>query len=261
MKARSTLFTIFGEFVHPRGDVVWVGTIIVWMNALGFSADAVRAAVSRSRRTGWLEVQKRGRQSYYALTPEVRWRVHQAVGRLYKPLERTWDGQWRVLTYSIPEQAREARDSLRKELLILGFGALQPGVWISPNNLCQEALELAKVHRLEQHVDAFEAKRFGVRTNLELVQSTWDVNALNSRFDGFLEQFKTLPKLSTPETAFRDYVQMLHEYRKFLFIDPDLPLELQPDLWRSREAALLFRHHRALLEPMVSAFVASTFED
>jgi phenylacetic acid degradation operon negative regulatory protein len=259
VKARSSLFTIFGEFVHPRGDIVWVGTIITWMQALGFSEAATRAAVSRSSRTGWLEVQKRGRKSYFALTPEVRWRVHRAVGRLYQPLDQIWDGQWRVLTYSIPESAKESRDNLRKELLILGFGALQPGVWISPNPLIQEALALAKAYNLEQYVDVFEGQRFG-RSNQELVQATWDVPSLNQRFEGFLEQHKAQATPKTPEEAFQSYVQMLHEYRKFLFSDPDLPLELQPSLWRSRDAAVFFRQQRAFLEPMVNEFISLTFE-
>ncbi len=258
MKARSSLFTIFGEFVHPRGDLVWVGTIITWMEALGFSEGAVRAAVSRSCRTGWLEVQKRGRKSYFALTPEVRWRVHRAVGRLYQPLDRIWDGQWRVLTYSIPETAKEARDNLRKELLILGFGALQPGVWISPNPLVQEALALAKAYHLEQYVDVFEAAHFG-RSNPELVKATWDVPSLNQQFEGFLEQFKSKAAPENPRAAFGMYVTMLHAYRKFLFSDPDLPLELQPHVWRSREAALLFREQRTAFEPMVTEFVHETF--
>jgi phenylacetic acid degradation operon negative regulatory protein len=259
MKARSSLFTLFGEFVHPRGDVVWVGTMIAWMEALGFSEPAVRAAVSRAQRTGWLSVQKIGRKSYYALTPEVRWRVHGAVGRLYQPLEQHWDERWRLLTYSIPETHKEARDLFRKELLILGFGAWQNGVWLSPNDLTERALALASAHQLEPFVDVFVAERFGQHSNLEVVQQVWDVQALNARFEVFLQAFSSLAKPETPQAAFCAYVQMLHEYRKFLFLAPDLPLELQPEVWRSKEAATLFRTHKKSLEPLVNAFVENTF--
>ncbi len=259
MKARSSLFTLFGEFVHPRGDVVWTGTIIAWMKLLGFSEAAVRAAISRSQRTGWVAVQRQGRKSFYALTPEVRWRVHRAVGRLYQTLDRTWDGTWRILGYSIPETHREARDGLRKELLILGFGALQHGVWISPNDLGEEALQLVKAHGLESFVDVFEAKHLGSREPLEIVQSTWDVSALNQTYLAFIEKFSSLELVETPEKAFGFYVHLLHEYRKFLFSDPDLPLELQPSQWRSRDAALLFRKQRAMLQPLVTEYVEQTF--
>jgi phenylacetic acid degradation operon negative regulatory protein len=260
MKARSSLFTLFGEFVHPRGDVVWVGTMIAWMEVLGFSEPAVRAAVSRSQRTGWLSVQKIGRKSYYALTPEVRWRVHNAVGRLYQPLEAHWDGRWRLLTYSIPESHKEARDQFRKELLILGFGAWQNGVWLSPNDLTEQALALAAAHHLEPFVDVFVAERFGQHSSLEVVQQVWDVQALNARFEVFLQAFSSLTVPETPQAAFCAYTQMLHEYRKFLFLAPDLPLELQPEVWRSREAALLFRTHKSRLELKVNQFVDETFE-
>jgi phenylacetic acid degradation operon negative regulatory protein len=260
MKARSSLFTLFGEFVHPRGDVVWVGTMIAWMQALGFSEPAVRAAVSRAQRTGWLSVQKIGRKSYYALTPEVRWRVHNAVGRLYQPLEPDWDGRWRLLTYSIPESRKEARDQFRKELLILGFGAWQNGVWLSPNDLTEGALTLARAHDLEPFVSVFVAERFGQHSNLEVVQQVWDVSVLNVRFEGFLQAFSSLPLPDLPQAAFCVYAQMLHEYRKFLFLAPDLPLELQPEVWRCKEAALLFRAHKARFEPLVNQFVAETFE-
>jgi phenylacetic acid degradation operon negative regulatory protein len=260
MKARSSLFTLFGEFVHPRGDVVWVGTMIAWMQALGFSEPAVRAAVSRAQRTGWLSVQKIGRKSYYALTPEVRWRVHNAVGRLYQPLEPDWDGRWRLLTYSIPESRKEARDQFRKELLILGFGAWQNGVWLSPNDTTEAALTLARAHQLEPYVDVFVAERFGQHSNLEVVQQVWDVSALNGRFEVFLQAFSSLPLPDSPQAAFCVYAQMLHEYRKFLFLAPDLPSALQPELWRSREAALLFRAHKTRFAPLVDEFVAETFE-
>jgi phenylacetic acid degradation operon negative regulatory protein len=260
MQARSSLFTMFGEFVHPRGDVAWVGTIIAWMAELGFSEAAVRAAVSRSTRTGWLEVERFGRKSYYALTPEVRWRVHRAVGRLYRPLDAPWDGLWRVLVYNIPESLRAERDRFRKELSVLGFGAYQNGVWISPNDLAAESLELARVHGLQSHVDVFEARRLGGRSHLELITATWDVAALNARYDAFLADFAVEPQVTHDNEAFSVYVRFLHEYRKFLFVDPDLPLELQPTSWRSLEAARLFRSRRTQLEPLFSSFVERTFE-
>jgi phenylacetic acid degradation operon negative regulatory protein len=74
-----------------------------------------------------------------------------------------------------------------------------------------------------------------------------------------LRAFSDLTVPQTPEAAFCTYVQLLHEYRKFLFLAPDLPLELQPPVWRSKEAAVLFRAHKENLKPLVNAFVAKTF--
>ena len=260
MHARSSLFTIFGEFVHPRGDVAWVGTIISWMQELGFSEPAVRAAVSRSMRTGWLEAVRSGRRSYYALTPEVRWRVHRAVGRLYRPLDEAWDGRWRVLVYTIPEEQRASRDRFRKELSVLGFGALTPGVWISPNDLAHEAFELARVHDLASFVEVFDGERLSSASHLELVTRAWDIPGMNARFQAFLGHFGPEPKPATDADAFREYVSILHEYRKFLFTDPGLPMALQPEGFLALEAAKLFRSRRASLALPVNAYVARTFE-
>lgn len=260
MHARSSLFTIFGEFVHPRGDVVWVGTIIEWMRVLGFSEPAVRAAVSRSTRTGWLEVRKVGRKSYYALTPDVRWRVHRAVARLYRPLDAPWDGRWRVLVYSIPESMRVVRDRFRKELSVLGFGPFTAGVWVSPAPIAREALDLARAHGLEDLVEAFDATRLSGSSGLDLVTRAWDVPAINARYAAFLERFRDAPQPEDDADAFRAYVQVLHEYRKFLFLDPGLPPELQPPGFLEPEATRLFRERRAALAPLVDAFVRRTFE-
>jgi phenylacetic acid degradation operon negative regulatory protein len=260
MHARSSLITIFGEFVHPRGDVAWVGTIITWMNALGFSEPAVRAAVSRSMKVGWLEAEKQGRKSYYGLTPAVRWRVHQALGRLYKPLDTQWDGKWRVLVYTIPEERRTDRDRYRKELSVLGFGAFQPGVWVSPNDLASSALELSRAHKLETLVEIFEADRVSALPDLELVARAWDIAGINARYADFLEHFRLEPKAQDEAEAFREYVKVLHEYRKFLFLDPGLPTVLQPKGFLALEAAELFRSRKAQLAPLVDAYVERTFE-
>ncbi|MFN3267372.1 MAG: PaaX family transcriptional regulator C-terminal domain-containing protein, partial [Deinococcales bacterium] len=162
--------------------------------------------------------------------------------------------------YRIPEMHKEARDQFRKELLMLGFGAWQNGVWLSPNDRSQAVLDLARAHQLETFVNIFVAQRFGQQSDLEVVGQVWDVEAINGRFEGFLRAFSSQPALISPRAAFCAYVQMLHEYRKFLFVDPDLPLELQPRVWYSREAAALFREQKLRLEPLVLEFVRATFQ-
>ena len=60
--------------------------------------------------------------------------------------------------------------------------------------------------------------------------------------------------------TYREYVSVLHEYRKFLFLDPGLPLVLQPKGFLALEAAGLFRSRKAQLAPLVNAYVERTFE-
>jgi phenylacetic acid degradation operon negative regulatory protein len=69
-----------------------------------------------------------------------------------------------------------------------------------------------------------------------------------------------VPEPASEGEAFREYVLVLHEYRKFLFTDPGLPVSLQPEGFLALEAAQLFRSRRAMLELLVSAYVNRTFE-
>lgn len=64
-------------------------------------------------------------------------RMDEAANRIYKMKPNEWDGKWRILMYTIPEDKRQLRDDLRKELLWSGFGSFQavagfpPMIWRS----------------------------------------------------------------------------------------------------------------------------------
>jgi len=55
---------------------------------------------------------------------------------------RSWDGQWRVLIFDIPEKVRGRRDFLRKELQEFGFFQLQKSVWVYPYHLPKDFFDL-----------------------------------------------------------------------------------------------------------------------
>ena len=53
---------------------------------------------------------------------------------------------------------------------------------------------------------------------------------------------------------------LIHEYRKFFFLDPELPKELLPPGWQGRQAREVFRDfHERLAEP-ANRFFDSVFE-
>jgi phenylacetic acid degradation operon negative regulatory protein len=43
-----------------------------------------------------------------------------------------WDGNWLVVTFSIPERQRSKRDAFRTRLTEMSFGLLSSSVWIFP---------------------------------------------------------------------------------------------------------------------------------
>ena len=61
----------------------------------------------------------------------------------------------------------------------------------------------------------------------------------------------------TPEQAFTSYTTALHQWRKFPFLDPGLPVEVLPPDWPGRIALELFTDLRTELEPLAMAYAAS----
>ena len=85
------------------------------MASFGVSAAAVRQAVSRMSRQGWLAARRDGNRAFYSVTERGRRRIEELSPRIYGPVIE-WDGRWRLLTYAIGEAHRKRRDRLRKEL-------------------------------------------------------------------------------------------------------------------------------------------------
>ena len=61
LRVWSLIVTIFGDTVAPRGGEIWAGTLQELLGAMRIDAAAVRAALSRLARDGWLDRIKVGR--------------------------------------------------------------------------------------------------------------------------------------------------------------------------------------------------------
>ncbi len=236
MRARSYLFTLYMEYLYPENRA-WVGDLIRWMELLGFSEPAVRAAVSRSVKRGWIIPEKEGRKAYYRLSPRVAWQVERVRERLYG-YGAPWDGQWRLLVYAVPETKRTVRDRFRNELILLGFGTPAPGVWISPNASLEAACDLVGFYSLQNYVELFQAERFSGTEALKLVEKSFNLKAAQSRYKAFLAQKPDRP--AHAEEAFVRLTHMIHQARKNLFLDPGLPPELTPAGFLGQQAKQRF---------------------
>ncbi|MCK9910142.1 phenylacetic acid-responsive transcriptional repressor, partial [Microbacteriaceae bacterium K1510] len=122
-------FTIYGEYIRHYGSEIWVGSLTRLLGEFGLSEQAVRAAISRMMKQGWLESRKVGNRSYYSMTSRGKKRLDEAAARIYKQETDRWNGKWCIASYNIPEERRELRDQLRKELAWLGFGMLTTSTW------------------------------------------------------------------------------------------------------------------------------------
>jgi len=216
MRARSTLFTLFVEYVYPE-RAARVRDLVAMMAALGFSEMAVRAALSRSARRGWVVPRREGRAAYYALSDRVYWQVRQVRRRLYGPLP-SWDG--RVLLV-LPEGPRDRgeRERFRREMALLGYGGLQSGVYLGVGVDLEATRELLAFYGLA--ATCFQGELLGGKEEVLRAFPLEEAEAAYGRLAALLD-----PSPEDPVEAFRHLTRLVHEARKLLFLDPGLPPEL-----------------------------------
>jgi phenylacetic acid degradation operon negative regulatory protein len=81
-----------------------------------------------------------------------------------------------------------------------------------------------------------------------LVARSWDLGALEQRYEDFIDEFTGLDP-TTDEAALRAQTRLVHEWRRFPFLDPRLPAQLLPDNWSGAKAADLFHTRHADWHP------------
>lgn len=241
--------------VHRQIDdgALWIGSLVRLMASFGLSEAAVRQAVSRMSRQGWLVAKKNGNRAFYAVTDRGRRRIETLSPRIYGPIVE-WDGRWRMLTYNVSEQLRDRRDRLRKELTVIGWAPLASSTWISPADSLEQAREVAESADVLDTIDLFEAEYRGPLSDRELLEKCWDLTAIATAYSDFIRRYE--PRLVaerahaslSPEDAFVERMWLVHDYRKFAYIDPGLPSTLLPAHWPGTTAAALFREYYAAID-------------
>ncbi|MED3709051.1 phenylacetic acid degradation operon negative regulatory protein PaaX [Peribacillus frigoritolerans] len=267
---QSMIFTIYGDYIRNYGSKIWIGSLIRLLKEFGHNEQGVRVAVSRMVKQGWIQSEKQGNKSYYFLTDRGVQRMDEAANRIYKMKPNEWDGKWRILMYTIPEDKRQLRDDLRKELLWSGFGSFSSGCWISPNDLEKQINRLIEKYDIDEYVDFFISEYKGPKENQTLVEKSWQLEEIENKYEEFIEKYSkqfivhqsiiSRGEMSDAD-CFVERTNLVHEYRKFLFIDPGLPKELLPSKWNGNHAALLFSQYYQVLAEPASRFFESVFQE
>ncbi len=254
-RANSFIFTLYGDMVHRlSGDgSLWIGALIALMSSFGVSPPAVRQAVSRMARQGWLIARREGNRAFYRVTERGRRRIEELSPRIYGPVVE-WDGRWRLLTYAIGEAHRKQREQLRRELSVLGWAQLSPTAWISPSDTLLAAREAARATGTLDAVNLFSSEYRGPLSDRELLERCWNLGEIASAYRSFIARYEPRFRRErertdlTDEAAFVERLWLVHDYRKFAYVDPGLPSELLPAHWPGTSAASVFREYYAAIE-------------
>ena len=250
------LFTLFGDYVFPIGGEIWLGSLVAIGRALGMSEVAVRSAVARLARERWVAARKHGQRSFYRLAPKGRALIEEGTQRIYHGDGRAWNGTWCLLSYSIPESKRALRDRMRKQLAWLGFGQLASGTYLAPRDVSRQVLRLAERLGAGAYAKTFTARGCGATNDARIVRECWDLQRIARAYQRFVRHYAPLyardirrhaqRRLQDAE-AFRTRLALTHDFRRFPFIDPDLPQQLLPTAWSGTRARELFEAYHALL--------------
>jgi phenylacetic acid degradation operon negative regulatory protein len=272
LRPQSLIFTLFGDYIYQRNDRIRINSLIKILSLFGISEQATRSTVSRMIHRGWLINERVGNKSYYLLTARSQTIIKEGAERIFHFPEPTnhWDGCWHLVTYSIPEEQRDARDRFRGELSVSGFGMLMNAAWVSPRDQRVRIQQLAESLQIKPYVQMFHGQVEAFVPCQELALRCWNLSTINSEYVRFierhgpeLEDFQALLRSSAaiePSEYFVRRFMLMHEYRRFPYRDPQLPDELLPRDWHGAEAAVLFQRYHRVLADGANAYFDSVFK-
>ncbi len=248
------MLTLLGIYVHPRENRrVWSGGLVELLAEQGFSDGAARIALARLVRRDLLARDKQGRLVHYTLTRRAMAVLEEGDRRIYSfGREQRSAGEWTVLWHSIPEDRRVARERLVRRLRFLGFGSVQDGTWLAPHDREAQVTALLAELGVTEHAWLMlgrPAKSLDVRT---FAGRAWDLDALAARYAAFVDEFRDYTSARRPRTdadAFSALTRVVHTYRKFPTLDPELPEDLVPAPRQRSRAVTLFHDLHAALVP------------
>jgi phenylacetic acid degradation operon negative regulatory protein len=235
--ARSLLFTILGELVHPDPRPVWTASLLYVLKAAGFSEQAARQAIARGVAAGWMTSERRGRETRFLLSPELNRSFDEGIRRVYAFSKRSpgWDGRWLVLFVSIPNEKRMVRKRLYSALQWAGLGNPAPGIWLTPHTERLHEVErvVAELGLRESIVSVVgEPAPIGLSQS-ELVRRAWDLADVATSYEDLRSRFRDVdPEPGDPMLL--AHLELAGAIRHFPFIDPQLPEALLPH-WIGRE--------------------------
>ena len=271
VRPQAAMLTLYGDYLLNRDDEVGIGSLVKLFGNFGLSQPAVRSAVSRMCRAGLLKVRSRGRKSYYSLTPKGHNLLTKGAQRIFVRRDTHWDGTWNIVTYSIPERKRKTRDTLRRELIWMGYGASGGATMLSPYDLTREVTELAEKLGVIEHIHIFQARQQEITDGKRVVSACWDLARIHENYASFVAEYQ--PRFETWQRRlengesieaseyFVERFALIHKYRKLPFYDPDLPEELLPEDWLRPRAAALFQQYHDLLTEKANEYVNSVLEE
>ena len=243
ISSTALVVTFFCDVVTQHGSEIWLGSVIRALIPLGINERLTRTSVYRLIQDGWLESRKQGRRSFYRLTQTGQNYYQRAAQRVYTSNHPDWDGGWSLLfTALVPE---EKRDALKRGLSWLGYAQMAAGVHALPCNQTRTVDELLADLDLQGCVVQMQAQADDTESLKELVLSRWKLDELQRLYKNFVSVYVEAQNALHAQKQADGHmlvllrILLIHEYRRILLKDPELPAKMLPEKWEGHAARTL----------------------
>ncbi len=263
VQAGSIIISVFGDAVLPRGSRIWLGSLIRLLEPLNLNERLIRTSVFRLAKEEWLRTEPSGRRTDYLLTASGQRRFEEASRHIYASSAPRWDHRWRLIL-TVGELSAKQREALRRALFWQGFGVLGGDCFVHPGADLTTAFDALIAEGLEDVLDklkpllAADARFSNAASDIEMVHRAWNLERLGGVYGEFVTRYQpVLEQLRAEghgevdgESAFLLRILLIHDYRRLLLRDPELPDVLLPSDWPGHRARLLCKElYRRLLPP------------
>ncbi len=263
IKAGSLIISVFGDAVLPRGGRIWLGSLIGLLAPLQLSDRLIRTSIFRLVKDEWMYSEAIGRRADYMLTPAGQRRFEETARHIYASNAPLWDRRWRLIL-AVGELDTKQRERLRQAFFWQGFGVIGSDCFVHPSTNLASVLDALTTEGLGGTLKnlmpllAADAGSDLSASDADMVKRAWDLEQLGTSYSDFALRYSPfLDKLRQgghhqmdDESAFLLRTLLIHDYRRLLLRDPELPDVLLPAHWPGQKARLLCKElYRRLLAP------------
>ncbi|MBT8227528.1 MAG: PaaX family transcriptional regulator [Dactylosporangium sp.] len=221
--------------------------IVALLVESGVTPGGARTTISRLARRGVLDSSRQGRHTFYRLTQPTA--IALAIGgeaiAAFATRAESWDGRWTLIAFSLPKGGDTQRRALRGRLRWLGYAPLYDGLWVSPHRLPREAVA-ALSEIAPGATTVFRARQ--VDLDMAVAREpldAWELASTVHRYESFVQRWSPLlPRIGSGDVggaeAVRARTEVMDTYRRFIGLDPCLPMRLMPAGWPREHAREVF---------------------